>query len=732
MATRAPSATEMIAPSLDAMGKTLNQRIAEAKARGDKKEVERLTLAAGMQSAGVGLFTGIPDLAIMGYNWGTSSNVKDLRSRVLEASGIPTEAPDKENALTYNIPEYATMAWGLGQLAKAGWKGFKNIRKSKKINEFKKTLPTQQGNRFDRFMLNGQGADDPMVIAAFQQMRNDPKYAEFFTTLDKAATKAAIRSMTPAQGARPGTATRQAAQAVEEKVTGLRTARNAAGDASFTRAYALAGDRPLVQADDTLAALNRLQEEARRTASPDSLRFADTIEDLKATFVAGEGATGAKTLSVPQFQGLLAEFGKKIGTDDAIVKGLSQTNLEKLNKAVFVGLQNDLRTSVANLPNASDRQALSALVTARNEFAVNSQRYNNVISQGMPKFLQDTPVNELTPEQLFSAYSKLNRGNRAIFRDWVGERFPSALQNIDRQAYDNFLGKAYGRLPDGTMGYDLGKLAQNWQKVQQTKPLEADMLVRALGTNADEFSARMKDALVFSRKMDLGGRSSQAQGGVYDALRRTLQGAVGSTFGYQTAKGADLTLQTGAALLTRRGLTSDQIMKALLTPEGADFLRKAALSPGSRETLEALTKMESVLPAGRAWAAISASNEAIAGAAGGLADLSQGLLESFEESDEDGEIFIPDDLLMSMEESDEDGEIFIPEDLLSEQPMISPEMSPEPTSLIPEEEETQVMGLIEQMRQRDPGLNADYVMNAYRTAPQPLRQQLLQTYRGMQ
>jgi hypothetical protein len=720
MATRAPSASRMIAPNLDAMGKTLDQRIAEAKARGDKKEVERLTLAAGTQSAGVGLVTGIPDLAIMGYNWATGSNIKDLRSRALEAAGVPTEAPDKENDLVYNLPEYATMAWGLSQLAKAGWKGFKNIRQSKKINEFKKTLPTQQANRFDRFMLNGQGADDPMVIAAFQQMRGDPKYAEFFTTLDKAATKAAIKSMTPQQGARPVTATKQAAKAVEDKVSALKTARNSAGDKSFTKAFALAGDRPLVKADETLKALNKLQADAVTTGSLDSLKFADNIEKLKATFVVAEGATDAKALSVPQFQGLLAEFGKKIGTDDAIVKGLSQTDLEKLNKAIFVSLQKDLRSSLVNLPDASDRQAIGALIKARDEFAVNSTRYNNVISQGIPKFLQDKPINELTPEKLYSEYAKLNKGNRSIFRDWVGEKSPSALQFIDKQAYDNFLSKSYGKLADGTMGYDLGKLARNWETL---KPNDKDMLVKALGTNAEEFSGRMKDALVFTRKMELGAPTPKPQSEVMGALQRTTKGAVGATFGYPAAQGTDVTLQTGAAVFAKKGLSPDQIMKALLTPEGAEFLKKAAISPRSRETLEALTKMEAVLPTGRAWAAISASQDAIAGAAAGVADMSRGILDSFEE-----DVFIPDDIAIpeGMESMDAkmDDDIFIPDDLMM------PEAAPEPQAAwdVAPEEEQQVMSVLQGMSASDPSLNVDYLMNAYRQADPTKRQQFMSLY----
>jgi len=46
-------------------------------------------------------------------------------------------------------------------------------------------------------------------------------------------------------------------------------------------------------------------------------------------------------------------------------------------------------------------------------------------------------------------------------------------------------------------------------------------------------------------------------------------------------------------------LNEDQLMKALLTPEGAQFLKTAALSPRSANVLTDLTKMENSNPVTR-------------------------------------------------------------------------------------------------------------------------------------
>jgi hypothetical protein len=664
MAT-APSMKELLAPTTDAMSKTLQQRIAEAQAKGDKKEVERLNFAAGIQSAATGLVTGIPDLGVLGYNFATARNVKDLRTRVLEASGVPTAATDTENELTYNLPEYAVMAWGLSSLAKSGWKGFRDVRQSKKMAEFAKTLPPQQANRFSKFMLNGQGSNDPMVQAALAQLRKDPRYAELFTTLDKAATETAIKAMAPrASAVSKPTAVKDAVKTVEKNIDALKKARDTAGDASFLKAQNLAGDRGIVNTSNTVNTIDNLISRYARADTPSARRTVESLQQLKNTFLqttaqpaVGSPLTTPKNMNVGQFQALLSEFGKKIGTDDSIVKGLAQSDLETINKAIFASLHTDLKSSLKAAGSVEDKRALAALITAREQFKTGSETYNKVIAQGIPKMLQNKSIDEISFDDLSKAYKKLDPSNRALFRSWVGSAKPESLQALDKTVFDEFLAKSYKPLPDGTMGHDLKTLAENWKTLRQTNPDKADMLVQALGTNAAEFTDRMNDALVFTRKLDTGGQfPDAATTGMLERLKRATVGVVGSTSaGYQGAKATDLSFQIAQQLANKSGLTSEQLMKVLLTPEAATFLKQAALSPSSTKTLEALTKLNTVTTPAKAWLATG-------GVVTGMGERAP--QEGFIPDDLMGgeDVFIPDDLMM--QEGAPEDDVFIPDDLL--------------------------------------------------------------------
>jgi hypothetical protein len=661
--------------------KPLNQRIEEAQARGNKKELERLNMIAGVQSATVGAVTGLPDLGIAAYNWKTGDNIKELRTKFLEGAGIPTKAIEGTSEFAYNAPDYALMAFSLGSLAKSGVKGIKNWRDSKRAAKFLEDLGVEAGqdtaNFFKTFMATGQGADNPKVIAALDIMKRNPKYSELFTALDKAAAQAAVKGVSPTAGKGTEQAATGIVKSIQDKLEKLTEARNTAGEADFNKAYAIAGDRRIIDTEDTYNFIQSMRKRYGNIDTPSSssiMSFLDKLEDMVAPRVtmsptqgtsilregrpdivypgsAGRqvtrkvpetvydavgmprtvykdipvevpgtpsatvrgtpdvtlnipGASGYTTrqspqkFSVPQLQQLLHEFGKKIGTDDSIIKGISQSDLDTINKGIFASLKTDLEKSLKTVGNTNDQQALSALLNARDKFRSASDEYNKIISKGIPKYLQGKSINEIEFEDLAAEYKKLNSGQRTLFREWVSAGDPEALKTLDNDVFQGFLNKAYRELPDGTMGMDLGKLAREWDVLKNTDKNQSDMLMQALGTNANEFSSRMKDALVFSRRVGLAGEEVKP-----DKFKRVAQDVgrgLGATVGYTAKQASDLTFDI-INQLRDKSISPDIMAKVLLTKEGADFLKTAKVSGASLKTLEELTKLEQALPASKAY-----------------------------------------------------------------------------------------------------------------------------------
>ena len=171
------------------------------------------------------------------------------------------------------------------------------------------------------------------------------------------------------------------------------------------------------------------------------------------------------------------------------------------------------------------------------------------------------------------------------------------MKAIDKGIYDDFLKDTFKKQPDGTFTYDLGAIAEKWNTLKTTDSNVAGQIVDALGTNANEFNKRMKDALVFTRKMRVSQPAAEAEKIISPDLQRGVSATVGTGGGYSSAKAVDVAMTTFNELFKRQGLTDEQLMKMLLTPEGADFLRQGSLTGASSNTLDAFTKIPSTLEA---------------------------------------------------------------------------------------------------------------------------------------
>lgn len=654
MATRPVRREEALA-TINKERAVYSQLLKQAEASGDKEAYQRYSdrisqldaqsratgllgeIGSGIASAGVGLLTGIPDIVISGYNAAArpTTPMLTLRERLLNAAQIPTEATSQEGSIAYGAPEVATAAAALGQLATLGFKGLQSWMKTRKVNDLLGKLPAEEANRFKEYMLRGQGSPNSEVAAKIAELRGNAKYKELFNTLDEAATKAAMSGMAP----RPSRiAEPEAAQnlvgAVEERLKKVRQARSEAGNENFAKAFELGGDRAILTPEKTLnkidelikqtdtttdsgkAAVKWLQETRDSIAprvnvapragtsytSPQTVR--DTLTnapipgpDVTYNIPGSVGYTiqqGPRALTVQEVQARLRDWGRNAASEGGVVRDLAVSDEVRISKALFGAMKDDLAASTKSATSVADKRALGALEQARSQTSKASQDYNSMIAQGIPDFLKGKNVADVSFEQLSGAYKNLNPSQRAVFRDWVGQNKAESLQAIDRDVFQAFKAKHTGTLDDGTVGTDLKSMAEDWAKMMKNDPKAADAIAAALGQNVNEFNGRMKDALVFTRRMNAG--TLGAEEAAQKQLIREGAAVVGaSPAGYSGSKAFQLVGDILGGF--KKGIVSDELaMKTLLTPEGAAFLKQAKLTPGSQETLANLTKMDQAVP----------------------------------------------------------------------------------------------------------------------------------------
>lgn len=629
-----------------------SRQLRAAEARGDKQAValyqdanKRLEtqlrgtgllgeVGSGIASAGIGLLTGIPDIVISGYNSAANPTqpIPTLRERLMSFAGMPSEPTSQEGQVAYNAPELAVGAAGLAQLAKLGYTGAKNFIQNRKVSTLLGKLPEEEANRFKDLMLKGQGSANTEVAAKIAELRRNPKYTELFNELDNAATKQALTGIAPRPSRiEPTEAAQNLARGVEDKLKSLRQARSEAGNVNFTKAFEQGGDRAILTPSKTMATIDDLI--AKTDTSTDSGKAAvKWLQETRDSFAprinvpsrAGTTYTSPQTvrdtltnapipgkevtysipgseaytiqqnvqpLTVQQVQARLRDWGRSAASEGSAVRDLAISDEERISKALFGAMKDDLSTSAKTVTNTADKKALGYLQQAREATSQASKEYNALIAQGMPEFLKGKPIESLSLEALTKEYEGLNSAQRAVFRDWVGQNKAESLQAIDNAVFQSFKQKNSGVLPDGTVGVDLKAMAEDWKLMN---PEQQDALSKALGSNRNEFNGRMNDALAFTRRIQTGNLGAEEEAS--KQLVREGAAVVGaSPAGYSGSK----LFQLGGDIMRgfRSGLISDELaMKTLLTPEGASFLKTAKLTPGSQQTLEALTKLNTASP----------------------------------------------------------------------------------------------------------------------------------------
>jgi hypothetical protein len=676
-------------------------------------------IGSGIQSGISGLFTAIPDIATAGYNYlaPQESQITSLGELGTKYLGTQNEPMSDEQAYAFRMSQGAGSAaipsagtkglllgtglsaadvavsqatgtpeglastlYSVGNLTRAGFKGIQGLRESRKLNKFiEENVPVEGQNVFRQFMLRGQGSDSPIVAAAIQKLRSQPEYAELFAKFDQAATDLATKGMAPVSRiSGKQEATEAIATRVQREVDGLRQQRSEAGNRIFEQAKGYGADRGIVSPDKTIKEIDGLISDYSKRKTPNSDRAVQFLTDLKSRMLNESGST--KKLTVDETQAVLSEFGRKATQGDSLVKDLAISDELRISAKIFGGLKEDLQTARRLATSPEDKAAAGLLIQAREQVRKASDNYNENIAQGLPAFLKDKPLSSISYEDLYANYKNLNEPQRAKLRSYAGSTDQEALNFLDRNIFQDFVKSAQGKNDAGILTTDLEKLATKWQSLGDN---DRYALVTALGVNAKEFDQRMKDALVFTRRMRVSQPAAEAEKIISPDLQRGVSATVGTGGGYSSAKAVDVAMTTFNELFKKQGLTDEQLMKMLLTPEGADFLRQGSLTGASRNTLDALTKIPSTLDA--TAPAFSAISRLISAPTQAPVEPTQAAPEG---------IFIPEDIFTNEPSTTPMGtqpvsdEVFIPEDIFTlEKPVL-------PQNDLTNEDKNQLMNIL--------------------------------------
>ena len=685
-------------------------------------------IGSGLQSGISGLLTGLPDIAVGAANLlaPKEGQIPSLGGLATKYLGIQNEPASQETAYPFriaqgvgsagipgtgkkglllgaalpvgdvavsqavNLPEgVISGAYAVGSLTRAGWKGIKDFQENKKFKQFlADNIPnTNDQNVFKEFMLRGQGSDSPIVAASIQKLRSNPEYAELFARFDKAASDFATKGMTPTTQITGVGAKQQVAESiatrVERQIEGLRQQRSESADRIFTQAKGYGGDRAIVDSNETIAQIDKLIGDYSKKKTGNADTAVSFLSKLRSRLVDDNNLP--KKLTVDETQAVLSEFGKNATLGNSLVKDLALTDETRISAAIFGGLKDDLRNARLASKSVEDKAATGLLLQARDQVRKASDEYNEAIGQGLPAFLKDKPLSSISYEDIYSNYKGLNEYQRAKLRAYVGGTDQESLNFLDRNIFQDFVKSAQGKNDSGVLTTDLEKLATNWKLLGDN---EKSSLITALGTNAKEFDQRMNDALTFTRRMKVSKVASAEEDLIAQDLKRGISASIGAGLGYSPSKASDVAMIGINELLKKQGLNDEQLMRVLLTPEGANFLRQGALTGASAKTLDALTNIPT---AAQELMTKTGTPSAISRLMPKQAPTDQGT---------DG-VYVPEELFSPQPASQapsgqEDG-VFVPEDIF--------QTNPQPQNNLTEQDKNQVLNMLGASPNRSPYSN---------------------------
>lgn len=525
-----------------------------------------------------GLESTSPDSALL---FGTGKGIGSSLGLGKKLTGLNIGANVTDETLFGGTP-VAQSLLAIGTIGKGGFDLVRNMQKNKQVKNLMNQLGPEEQNALQQFMLKGQSSSDPLVAGMVAKLRQNPKYAELFNVLEKQATEAATT------GARVSTAAgypkEEAGSAIfnafDGKVKSLYEKIQTSSQSKFDAAKQIGGNNNIIMTDKTVQALDGMildfskrigdNTGAGTTDAKAAIRFMSSMRDDLA----------AGRISAERMQALLQEFGQQAKQGESLIKDVSVGSQKTIASAIFGGLKDDLELTKKTSTVPRIRDVANLLEEGRAAYKTGYDDLNKFVAQGLPAQLKGKNINEIDTETLLATIKGLSNKQRDQMAGVLQNTAPEDLKRIRQVMYDDFTQAAKTVLPDGTTGIDLKLLANKFNTLNEN---DRKAVSFAVGTNIDDFSGRMKDAENFFKYQQRYGQA--AEGG--DALNAKTVDAVSSAaavaLGYGPAKGVNL----GGRIINmlKGGLTEEQTLNLLMSPETKGILRDVIKNPNSIETL---------------------------------------------------------------------------------------------------------------------------------------------------
>jgi ubiquitin len=558
-------------------------------------------LAKGVMSA----VTAVPDLAGMASNYLSGENKKLLGERA--TPGLETT---RENAGLFGVGKGLGSSLGFGKLMTAlntgattvdemaaggnpvaqsilavgtlgvaGAQGARNLLKNHQVKRLLAELPAEEANALQQFMLKGQSATDPLIAGKVAALRSNPKYADLFNVLEAEATKVATEGAraSTAKGYPKEDAGSAIFQAVDGQVQKLRENITQLPKSKFDAALKMGGNNDIMMTDNTVKNISELMVEYASKGTDDAKAALGFLGRIR-------NDLDGKRISPEKIQALLQEFGSQAKQGESLITDVSLGSQKRIATAIFGGLKDDLVKTGQESSVERIRNVARLLDDARGDVATAYGKYSDFVAQGLPAKLKDTPLNAVDTESLLETVKGLSNAQRDRLAGVLQTTAPEDLKRVRQVMYDDFVQSARTVLPDGSTGVDLKLLAQKYNTLPEN---QKTAMAFAVGTNADDFASRMKDAEGFFKYQQKFGGADNKQflsGG--DIAELSTAGYVAG--GYGTGKSLGL---AGRLMNTiKGGLSDEQTLNLLMSPETKTLLRDTVTNPNSVKTLGAIEK----------------------------------------------------------------------------------------------------------------------------------------------